>query len=116
MPWWTFTFPARPVMRWADPGDPAEFLRVEVQQIAGTRMLVAVHQRRRGQPAAPGQARAPRDPSRRRRTDADGPGDLRTRPALVAEYLDPELDGRRRGPGACRRPARASRQRRRPFA
>ena len=44
----------------ADPGDPPELLRVEVQQIAGARVLVAVHQRRRFQPPAPGQARATR--------------------------------------------------------
>jgi hypothetical protein len=99
----------------ADAGDPSELLRVEVQQIAGARVFVAVHQWRGFQPPAPGQARAPRDAGGRRRAHADGPGDLRARPPLVAQDFNPELDGRGRGLRAGVGPAGAVLQPGHPF-
>ena len=73
----------------AHPGDPAEFLGVEVQQIPGVRVLVPLHQGRRLQPPPPGQAAAPQHAGGGGRAHADGSTDLRARPALVAELLIP---------------------------
>ena len=90
----------------ADPANPAQLLRVQVQQVARRRVLIATAHRRRLEAESAREADAPQGPRDRRRAHPDRPRDLRARPPLVAQHLGPELDLWLRGPGARMRPAR----------
>src|SRR5262249_50779387 len=70
-----------------------QLLGVEVEQLAGPRMLVALRHRRRLEPPATGQSRPPQNPRRGGGTHAHGAGDLGARPTLEPQDFDAERDG-----------------------
>src|SRR4029453_5783252 len=90
----------------ADPDDPPELLRVQVQQIAGPRVFVPLADRRRLALPPPRQPGLAEDAGRGGGTDADGGRDLAAGPLLLAQHLDAERDRRPRlawmGAGATR--------------
>src|SRR5262250_2059890 len=84
----------------ADPDDAAEFLDVDVQQIAGMRPLIAAHADwwgQRGQASQPTPLEQPRDGGA---SELQPRGNLGTRPALPAEAVDPGHEAVRGGRGA----------------
>jgi hypothetical protein len=75
----------------AQAANPREFLGVQVHQVARGGVLVSPSHGRRGQPRPPRHAHAAQPAGDGGRTHPHRRGDLRTRPALLAEHPGAEL-------------------------
>jgi hypothetical protein len=93
------------------PQDPAEFLGIDVQQLAGDGALVLLARRPGLQGPQPCQATRPQQAADGGATDAHPRGDLSARPALLAQGDDLGDDAGRRGAGAVMGARGAARQR-----
>src|SRR5262245_29958796 len=69
----------------------AQLLGIEVKQIADRRMLIALGDQRRGQPAAPRQSTPPQHARDRRRTDFERGADLAAGPLLAPQHFRGQL-------------------------
>ena len=90
-----------------DPGDPAELLDVNVEQLAGPRAFVPPHRRGRVEGAQARQVEPPEDPPHRGPAERYRRRDPGAGPPGPPQGHDLRRDGSGRRPGRAMRPARA---------